>query len=154
MGQIEERLKELGTRLPEPPKPVAKYVPLVVSRGMAYVSGQGPIVDGQPAFTGRVPDQVTPADAQVAARLAGLNALAILQRELGTLDRVARVVKLLGWVASAPGFGGQPDVMNGASELMHQVFGERGRHARTAVGTNQLPNGIPVEVEMIVELRD
>lgn len=148
-----ERLAELGVTLPPAPKPVATYVPVVVVDGMAYVSGQGPTREGAPVVRGKVGAEVSVEQAYDAARLCALNALAALEGALGSLDRIERFVKLLGFVASAPGFDGQPRVVNGASDLLVEVFGEAGRHARSALGTSQLPFDIPVEIEFLAKVR-
>jgi enamine deaminase RidA (YjgF/YER057c/UK114 family) len=147
-----ERLAELGITLPPVVPPVAAYVPVVVEGGLAWTSGQLPIVDGQLPQTGLVGGDVTADEAAGHARQAALNALAALAAELGSLDRVARVVKVVGFVASAPGFTGQPGVINGASALLGEVFGAAGRHARSAVGVAALPLGAPVEVELVVAI--
>lgn len=149
---IIDRLKELGIILPTPPRPVAAYVPAVRTGNLLFISGQLPSVDGKVQYTGKVPSEVSPDDAYAAARLAALNALAVAQSELGSLDRVTRVVRVTGHVASAPGFTGQPAVVNGASELLGELFGERGRHSRAALGAAELPLGACVEVEMILEV--
>lgn len=149
---ITERLEALGITLPRPPAPAAAYVPVVQTGNLVFVSGQGPVVDGRPAYVGRLGAEYDLIQGQEAARLAVVNALAQLQAHLGSLDRVRRIVKILGFVASAEGFDQQHLVMNGASELLERVFGEQGRHARTSVGTNALPFGIPVEIELIAEV--
>ncbi|BAS28052.1 RidA family protein [Limnochorda pilosa] len=149
---VEARLQEMGLRLPEAPAPMAAYVPAVRAGNLVFISGQGPIRDGQPAYRGKVGSDLKEEDGREAARLAILNALAVLKAEVGDLERVRRIVKLLGWVNSAPGFERQPFVINGASELLEHLFGERGRHARSAVAANELPFGIPVEIEMIAEV--
>lgn len=151
---VDERLKELGIELPGPRKPGGTIEPLVVSGKTVYVSGQGPITDGKALYQGVVGRDVSEQEGYDAARLCAINALGALKAGLGGLDRVARVVKVLGFVASAPDFYGQPAVMNGASELLLQVLGERGRHARSALGTSVLPGNIPVEVEFIFELAE
>lgn len=150
----EQRLKELGITLEEPPVPVANYVPAVRTGNLIFVSGQSCIVNNHPVYSGKLGSELTLEEGYRAARIAALNCLSIIQKEAGSLDRVSRVVKLLGLVSSAPGFNEQPAVINGASDLMVEVFGDNGRHARSAVGTNELPFDIPVEVEMIVEIRD
>lgn len=150
---IEARLQELGFQLPTPPTPVASYVPMVLTGNLVFVSGQGPLRDGQLAYQGKVGAELSEEEGYKAAQLCALNALAVLKQGLGDLEQVTRVVKLLGWVASAPGFNRQPWVINGASDLLGKVFEERGRHARSAVGTNELPLNIPVEVELVVEVR-
>lgn len=146
----EERLTELGLALPEPPAPVAAYVPCVRAGSLVFVSGQGPF--GGRVVRGRVGDDVSVEDAQEAARDTCLNGLAILKAEIGDLAKLKRVVKLTVYVASAPGFGDQPSVANGASELLQDLFGEPGRHARAAVGVAELPFGIPVEIEFVFEV--
>lgn len=153
MSQAEQRLKELGLTLPEPPAPLAAYAPSVRTGNLVFVSGQGPTKDGKPVYLGRVGADLTLEEGREAARLVILNALAVLKAEAGSLDNVARIVKLLGWVNSAPDFVEQPQVINGASELLEDVFGERGKHARSAVSAHTLPGGIAVEIEMIAELK-
>ena len=148
----EARLKAAGIELPPAPKPVANYVPAVRTGSLVFLAGQGPLVGGKPAMTGKVGGDVTEEDGYKAARMATLNALAALRAEIGSLDRVRRVVKVTGFVNSAPGFTRQPAVVNGASDLLVQIFGESGRHARTAVSANELPFNIPVEIEIIVEV--
>jgi enamine deaminase RidA (YjgF/YER057c/UK114 family) len=152
MATPEARLTELGITLPSPPAPVAAYVPTVTSGSHLYVSGQIPLVDGKIAVTGRLGAEVDTAAGAEAARACAINVIAQLKAALGELDRVVRVVKVTGFVASAPGFGDQPEVINGASELFVDVFGEAGRHARSAVGVADLPRNVPVEVEAIVEI--
>ena len=147
------RLAELGLELPPLTPPLAAYVPAVQSGRHVYVSGQVPMVDGQLLETGKVGAEVTPERAKELAARCALNALAAIDSLVG-LDRVARVVKVVGFVASASGFTGQPGVVNGASELFGEVFGDAGRHARSAVGVAELPLGAPVEVEVIVEITD
>ncbi|HEY8552073.1 MAG TPA: RidA family protein [Thermaerobacter sp.] len=146
---FERRLEELGLKLPPVAPPVAAYVPGVLEDGWLYVSGQLPLREGQVLYRGKVGRDVTPDDGYAAARLCALNALAVVRAVAGSLDRVVRVVKVVGFVNSAPGFTGQPQVVNGASELFGQVFGERGRHARSAVGVAELPLDAAVEVEAI-----
>lgn len=149
----EERLAQLGLMLPSPPTPVAAYVPAVVVGDLVFVSGQGPIRDGRPEFQGVVGADLSEEQGYAAARLAALNALSVLKAEFGSLSEIRRIVKLTGWVRSAPGFGRQPFVINGASELLEAIFGEAGKHARTAIGTSELPFGVPVELELIVAIR-
>jgi enamine deaminase RidA (YjgF/YER057c/UK114 family) len=146
------RLVELGIRLPAVAAPVAAYVPAVRTGQLVMTSGQLPFVDGGLRRTGKVGGSVDPEDAAHDAKLCALNALAAIDDLVG-LDSVARVVKVVGYVASAEGFTGQPRVVNGASELLGRVFGDAGRHARSAVGVAELPLGAPVEVELTVELR-
>jgi enamine deaminase RidA (YjgF/YER057c/UK114 family) len=149
-----ERLAELGLTLPPVVAPVAAYVPALRTGPHVYVSGQLPMVDGKLPATGKVGGEVSAADAAGLARICALNALAAAAAIAGGLDRIARIVKVTGFVASAPGFNGQPQVVNGASELLIEVFGEAGRHARSAVGVAELPLDTPVEVELIAEVRD
>lgn len=152
---ISRRLAELGIELPPVAAPVAAYVPAVRSGNLVWTSGQLPMVAGALPATGRVghgEGLVDPETAAGLARVAALNALAAIAELAGSLDRVRRVVKVTGFVASDPGFTGQPGVVNGASELLGQVFGEAGVHARSAVGVAALPLGAPVEIELVVEL--
>ena len=154
MAAVEAHLAELGIVLPEVAPPVAAYVPAVVSGSYVHTSGQLPFTAGALPATGKVGDGhgLVPADdAKEYARTCALNALAAVRAELGSLDRITRVVKLVGFVASDPSFTGQPGVINGASEFLGEVFGEAGRHARSAVGVAVLPLDAPVEVELIVE---
>jgi enamine deaminase RidA (YjgF/YER057c/UK114 family) len=150
---IADRLKELGITLPVLAAPVANYVPYVLSRGTLYLSGQGPKRPDGTFCTGKVGANVTVEEAYQHARLTGLGLLAAMEQALGSLDRVERVVKLLGMVNCTPEFGQSPSVINGCSDLFVEVFGEAGRHARSAVGQNALPNGITVEIEAIVEVK-
>ncbi|AMY20837.1 MULTISPECIES: RidA family protein [Nocardiaceae] len=149
---IRERLAELGLTLPPVVPPVASYVPAVRSGNHVFTSGQLPIVDGALHATGKVGAEVDPEVATEAARLCALNALAAIDALVG-LESITRVVKVVGFVASAPGFTGQPGVINGASHVLGDVFGDAGVHARSAVGVAELPLGAPVEVELIVEVR-
>ena len=148
----EDALARLGLHLPTPVKPVAAYVPTVRSGNLVYVAGQIPMVDGKLARTGRLGEGVTLEEGQALARTCALNGLAALKAEIGDLSKVKRVVRVGAFVASADGFTDQPKVANGASELLVQAFGEKGRHARAAVGVNVLPLGAPVEVELLVEV--
>lgn len=145
------RLAELGVELPEVAAPVASYVPAARTGQLVFTSGQLPFVKGSLAATGKVGGDISPEEAKAHARTCALNALAAVDALVG-LDKVMRVVKLVGFVASADGFTGQPAVINGASDLLAEVFGEAGRHARAAVGVAELPLGAPVEVELIVEI--
>jgi enamine deaminase RidA (YjgF/YER057c/UK114 family) len=154
-GRVATRLAELGLELPAVATPVAAYVPAVLDGDHVWTSGQLPMVDGELAATGKVGEGdgfVDPAEAARLARVCALNALAAVQSVVGDLDLVARVVKVVGFVASDPAFTGQPKVINGASELLGEVFGERGAHARSAVGVAVLPLDAPVEVEVVVSL--
>jgi enamine deaminase RidA (YjgF/YER057c/UK114 family) len=145
------RLKELGIELPEVAKPLASYVPAVRSGNLVYTSGQLPMQAGKLAATGKLGDDVTPEQGKALARICTLNALAAVDSLVG-VDAVTQVVKVVGFVASAPGFNGQPDVVNGASHLLAEVFGDHGSHARSAVGVAELPLDSPVEVELVVEV--
>jgi enamine deaminase RidA (YjgF/YER057c/UK114 family) len=147
-----ERLAELGIILPAVAKPLAAYVPAVRTGSLVYTSGQLPLQAGDLTHTGKVGAEVTPEQAKVAARTCALNALAAIDALVG-IDAVIRIVKVVGFVASAPGFSGQPGVVNGASEVLGELFGDAGAHARSAVGVSELPLGAPVEVELIVEVR-
>ena len=146
-----ERLRELGLTLPSVATPAGAYIPARRSGSLVFTAGQVPFVDGVLAATGKVGAEITPEQGYELARTCTLNALAAVDDLVG-LDAVAGVVKVVGFVASAPGFTGQPGVINGASELLGAVFGEAGRHARSAVGVAELPLGAPVEVELVVEL--
>ncbi|GAA1047738.1 RidA family protein [Rothia amarae] len=153
---IEERIRELGYELPHAPEPVAAYVPAVTSGNYVYTSGQLPFVDGKLPAVGKVSDAATegtvsPEEAKKLAAICALNALAAVKQVIGDLDRVKKIVKVVGFVASEPSFFGQPGVINGASELFGEIFGDAGIHARSAVGTPVLPMDSPVEVEIIVE---
>jgi enamine deaminase RidA (YjgF/YER057c/UK114 family) len=148
---VETRLSELGLTLPALAKPVAAYVPAVVTGNLVYTSGQLPFVDGALPATGKVGSEVTADAAAGYARTCALNALAAAASVIGSLDRVTRVVKVVGFVSSAPDFTAQPGVINGASDLLGEVFGESGQHARSAVGVAVLPLDSPVEVELILE---
>ena len=145
------RLGQLGIALPELVAPLASYVPAVRTGNLVYTSGQLPITDGKLAGSGKVGAEVSPEDAKAMARICALNALAAVNSLVG-IDAVTRVVKVVGFVASASGFNGQPGVVNGASDLLAGVFGEQGAHARSAVGVSELPLDAPVEVELIVEV--
>ncbi len=145
------RLAELGLTLPQVVPPLASYVPAVQSGSYVYVSGQLPLVEGKLPYTGKVGAEVTPEQGTEMARICGLNALAAIDSLVG-LGRLVKIVKITGFVASAPGFTGQPAVVNGASNLFGDVLGELGRHARSAVGVSELPLGAPVEVEVIAEV--
>jgi enamine deaminase RidA (YjgF/YER057c/UK114 family) len=152
MPTPEERLQELGISLPAPATPVAAYVPCVRTGDLVYVSGQVPMVDGKPSHLGHLGDDVDLEAGRAAARTCAVNVLAALKAELGELSGVRRVVKVTGFVASTADFTDHPKVVNAASELFGDVFGDAGRHARAAVGVAALPLGVPVEVEAIVEV--
>lgn len=154
MSRVEERIASLGITLPETPAPVAVYVPAVRTGSYVYTSGQLPMVEGKLRVTGKVGAEVTPEEAKELARVCALNALAAVKSVIGDLDRIQRVVKVVGFVASAADFTGQPGVVNGASELLGEVLGDKGVHARSAVGVAVLPLDAPVEIEIQVELAD
>jgi enamine deaminase RidA (YjgF/YER057c/UK114 family) len=151
--RIEQELEKMGFKLPTP-KPLAAYIPAVRAGELVFTAGQGPTLDGKPAFIGKLGREITEEQGYKAAQLCIVNCLACVKSVIGDLDRIEQVVKLLGFVASVDGFTRQPWVMNGASELLIKLFGDKGKHARSAIGTNQLPMDIPVEVEMIVKVRD
>jgi enamine deaminase RidA (YjgF/YER057c/UK114 family) len=154
VSQVASRLSELGVTIPAVSAPAGAYIPAVISGRLVFTAGQLPFVDGALPATGKVGEGaglVSPADAKGYARLSAINALAAVESVLGSLDRVTRIVKVVGFVASDPSFTGQPGVINGASEFLGDVFGDRGIHARSAVGVAVLPLDSPVEVELIVE---
>lgn len=148
----EQKLIQLGLALPAPPKPVANYVPVVRTGDLLFLSGVLPSRDGQLIMTGKLGQNLSIEQGMEAARVAVLNGLSIIRHEAGSLDRVKRIVKMVGHIASAPGFTDQPQVLNGASDLLVSLFGDAGRHARVAVGAVELPRQAPVEIELIVEL--
>jgi enamine deaminase RidA (YjgF/YER057c/UK114 family) len=157
VSAVEDRLKELGLSVPEVAKPVAAYVPALADGRRVYTSGQLPMVDGELAAIGKVghgEGLVAPEKATELAQICALNAIAAVKSVVGDLDKVAQVVKVVGFVASDPSFTGQPGVVNGASELLGQAFGDAGIHARSAVGVAVLPMDAPVEVEIVVALAD
>jgi len=151
MSTVAARLAELGLELPAVAVPAGAYIPAVVTGNLVFTAGQLPFVGGALPATGKIGAAVTPADAKQLARQAALNALAAAADAIGSLDRVTRVVKAVVFVNSAPGFTGQPGVANGGSELLGEIFGEAGRHARSAVGVAELPLDSPVEIELILE---
>ena len=151
MSKLDDRLAELGVHVPATSKPVAAYVPAVATGNLVYTSGQLPMVDGALAMTGKVGAEVSADDAKALARTCVLNGLAAARTVIGSLDRITRVVKVVGFVASDPSFSGQPGVINGASELLGEIFGEAGSHARSAVGVAVLPLDAPVEIEFVFE---
>jgi enamine deaminase RidA (YjgF/YER057c/UK114 family) len=152
--KIEKRLEELGVKLPEPAKPVAAYVPFRRVGNLIYISGQDCRVNGELKYKGKVGKDVTEEEAYEAAKITAINLLAILKSAVGDLDRVKQIVNLHGYVNSADGFVRQPFVINGASEFLVEVFGEKGKHSRCALSCNELPFDTPVEIEMIVEVED
>jgi len=151
---VEERIKELGIVLVEPGPPVANYVNSVRTGNLVFMAGKGPRKPDGSNFTGKVGDDLTVEQGYEAARLTAVQQLSALKAEIGDLNKVVRIVKVLGMVNAVPGFTDQPEVINGFSDLMVEVFGERGKHARAAVGMASLPRNIACEVEMIVEVRD
>ena len=148
----ESKISDLGLALPAPPKPVANYVPVVRTGNLLFLSGVLPSRDGQLVMTGKLGESLTVEQGVEAARVAVLNGLSIVRSEAGSLNQVKQIVKMVGYIASAPGFIDQPQVLNGASDLLVAVFGEAGRHARVAVGAAELPRMAPIEIEIIVEL--
>jgi enamine deaminase RidA (YjgF/YER057c/UK114 family) len=152
MSSPEERIRELGLEIPDVVAPLASYVPAARTGSLVYTAGQLPIVKGELAATGKVGAEIDPERATELARLCGLNAIAAIRAEIGELSRVRRIVKVVGFVASAPDFYGQPQVVNGVSDLLGEVFGDAGKHARSAVGVAVLPRDAPVEVELIAEV--
>lgn len=149
---VQDRLEELGIELPPAARPVASYVPVAQGNGLAFVAGQVPLEDGKPLATGRLGESVSLEQGQELARRCALQALAALNDALGSLDRVRRILKVTVWVASGEGFFDQPKVANGASDVLVEVFGEAGKHARAAVSAPSLPLGAPVEVEVIADI--
>jgi enamine deaminase RidA (YjgF/YER057c/UK114 family) len=149
---VEQRLQQLGISLPDPPRPVAAYVPTSLAGSLLFISGQGPVEGGEIRFSGKVGQEVSIEDGARAARICAINCLAQARAALGSLERVRQVVKVVGFVNAGPDFTQQPQVINGASELLIEVFGEAGRHARSAVGCSSLPMNIAVEVEMVLEV--
>ena len=152
MSQIEQRIIDLGFLLPETAKPLAAYIPAVQSGNLVFTSGQLPMIAGNLAETGKVGGSVSPERAKELATICALNALAAVKTVIGDLDKIKRIVKVVGFVSSTPEFSGQPAVVNGASEFLGDVFGEKGIHARSAVGVAVLPLDAPVEIELIVEV--
>ena len=149
---IEEKLKEIGIKLPDPPSPAGSYIPVVISKNIAYVSGQIPIKSGEVSFTGKVPVEQSIENAQNAAKLCIINALAQLKSQLGSLDKISKILRVSGFVNSTPNFSEHPQVINAASDLLYQIFGDTGKHTRTAIGVNSLPLNSTVEIDMIVEI--
>ncbi len=150
---FEARIKELGLVIPEPPRPAGHFVPAVQVGNLVFVSGQIPAVSGRVGIKGKLGRDLSIEQGQEAARTALLNVLAVIQHTTGTLDAIKRIIKLNGWVASAEGFNSQPKVVDGASLLLEEIFGEAGKHARAAIGVAELPLGAPVELELIVEVQ-
>ena len=149
---FDQRLLTLGLTLPSSVAPIANYVPAVITGNLLYISGQGAMGEDGQWLTGRVPDAVSSEEAYRRARLTGLRILAVVKQTLGTLDQVQRIVKIVGFVNCAPEYGNQPAIINGCSDLMVEVFGDRGRHARSALGVTGLPANLSVEIEAVVEI--
>jgi enamine deaminase RidA (YjgF/YER057c/UK114 family) len=149
---VEDRLKALGIELPEVPTPLGSYVPVMRTGNLIFLSGTLPLVQGKLLRQGKVGDNISIEEAREDAKAATINALSVLRAETGSLDRVKRCVKITGYVASAPDFTEQPGVLNAASDLIHEIWGEAGRHARAAVGVTVLPLNSPVEIEFIFEV--
>jgi len=149
---IEERLKALNIILPSPPKPVGSYIPVVITDKLVFVSGQIPIKDGKVIYAGKVSKDLSVEDAQKAARLCIINALAQIKTELGSLDRISKIVRVSGFVNSPPEFTDQPKVINGVSDLLFEIFGQNGQHTRIAVGVSSLPLNSAVEIDLIAEI--
>ncbi len=152
-GRIETKLAKLGLALPAPPVPVGNYLPAARVGNLVFTSGQTARIDGVRRYVGVVGQEVSQADAYLSARDAALNCLACVKQAVGSLDRVKRVVKVMGFVNAGRDFAAQPTALNGASDLLEELFGEGGRHARSAVGLSSLPSNVSVEVELIVEVR-
>ena len=150
---VEKKLKELGIELPEAAKPVAAYVPAVKAGDFVYTAGQIPVVDGQVKYTGQIGKARTVEEGYEAAKICAINCLSAVKSLIGSLDKVEQIVKLTGFVNTEPGYGNQPLVINGASEFLLEVFGEKGAHARSAVGVSGLPLDSLVEIEMIVKVK-
>lgn len=148
----EEKLARLGITLPIPPKPAGSYTPVILSREMAFVSGQIPVQDGKVIFSGKVPTEKSLEEAQQAARLCAINILAQLKLALGSLDRVSKIVRVSGFVNASEGFTDHPKVINAASDLFYEIFGEKGKHTRIAVGVSSLPLNSTVEIDMTAEI--
>lgn len=148
---IEDKLKQLNITLPTPPKPAGSYIPVVISGNLAFVSGQIPMQDGKVLYTGKVPLEKSIEEAQSAAKLCAINLLAQLKANLGSLDKITKIVRVSGFVNCTPEFSEQPKIINAASDLFFEIFGEKGKHSRIAVGVSSLPLNSTVEIDMIVE---
>jgi enamine deaminase RidA (YjgF/YER057c/UK114 family) len=149
----EEKIKELGFELPQAPTPLASYVPTVRSGNLVFTAGQVPVKDGKLIYAGKVGKDISAEDAQKAAQICALNCISVVKAEIGSLENIKRIVKISVFVNSAEGFTEQPKVANGASDLLVEIFGEAGKHARSAVGVNELPIDAAVEIEMIAEIK-
>ena len=153
MKNYEERIEELGIEIPEPPEPVGSYIPARKASNLVFCSGQGPLKGEKFLHLGKVGSDLTVKEGYEAARMCAINCLAEIKSEIGSLNKVDKIIKVRGFVSSAPGFGKQPDVINGASKVLQEIFGENGKHTRAALGTSELPGNIPVEVEMVVSVK-
>lgn len=153
MKSINERLQDLGIQLPEATAPLFHYVPVMIHEGIAYISGQVPRLNGEVPYTGKVGTDVTIEQARELAEICVLKGLSCLEATISTLDNVEQVLKVTGYVQSAPGFSQQPKVLDAVSELLEKIFGEKGRHARTAVGVAELPSNTPIEVDFIIAVK-
>ncbi len=151
--KIEHKIKELGLILPEAPKPVAEYIPAKKIGNLVFTSGQGPIKNGKFIYIGKIGGEVSLKEGYESARICAINCLAAIKSVIGSLDKIDEIVKVKGYVNSTSDFYRQPEVINGASELIVKIFGEKGKHARSALGTSVLPGNIPVELEMIVKVK-
>lgn len=154
MSDYEQTLRDMGIALPEVPKPTAAYVPAKRVGNLVFCSGQGPSVEDKLICTGKVGAEKTLEEGYEAARICALNCIAAVKDLIGSLDKIEEIVQVRGFVNSAPHFGKQPEVINGASEILEKIFGEKGKHARCALGTSTLPGNITVEVEMVVKVKD
>ena len=148
---IEDKLKQLGITLPIPPKPAGSYIPVVISGNLAFVSGQIPMQDGKVLYTGKVPSERSIEEAKSAAKMCAINLLAQLKSNLGSLDKITKIIRVSGFVNCTPEFSEQPKIINAASDLFFEIFGEKGKHSRIAVGVSSLPLNSTVEIDMIVE---
>jgi len=151
--KIEHKIKELGMILPEAPKPVAEYIPAKKIGNLVFTSGQGPIKDGKFIYVGKIGGEVSLKEGYESAKICAINCLAAIKSVIGSLDKIDEIIKVKGYVNSTSDFYRQPEVVNGASELIVKIFGEKGKHARSALGTSVLPGNIPVELEMIVKVK-
>lgn len=151
---VEEKLNEMGIQVPEAPKPLASYIPATKSGNLIFTAGQVPLVDGKLKYEGKVEGEVSLSDAQDAAKICAINCLSAVKSITGSLNNISKIVKVTVFVASCEGFTGQPQVANGASDFIVEVFGENGKHVRSAVGVSELPVNAPVEIEMIAEIEE
>lgn len=153
MNNIDQHLQELGIQLPEATAPLYHYVPVMIHQGVAYISGQVPRLNGEVPYTGKVGTEVTIEQARELAKICVLKGLSCLKATIGSLDKVEQVLKITGYVQSAPGFSEQSKVLDAVSELLEMIFGEKGRHARTAIGVAELPSNTPVEVDFVIAVK-